>query len=167
MTELRKVIAIDFDGCLCKNEWPEIGEPYKDVFAAAIAEQKKGTAIILNTCRFGELLLQAVAFCAENGLVFDAVNENLQERIEAYGGDCRKISADEYWDDRAVQFFRGKSVSERIGMLIEKVKELEKKYQEQGFDHVGYRTEHVIEILERTKNEMDTFGNGGVKADEE
>ena len=36
------------------------------------------------------------------GLYFDAVNANLPERIAYFGGDCRKISADEYWDDRAV-----------------------------------------------------------------
>lgn len=27
MSELRKAIAIDFDGCLCKNMWPDIGPP--------------------------------------------------------------------------------------------------------------------------------------------
>lgn len=126
MDGLRKVIAIDFDGCLCENKWPEIGEPYIGVFAAAIEEQKKGTAIILNTCRFGDLLKQAVDFCAENGLVFDAVNENLQERIDAYGGDCRKISADEYWDDKAVQFFKGRSLSD-IKDVFEVVKRWWKK----------------------------------------
>ena len=30
------------------------------------------------------------------------VNENLQERNEMFGANSRKISADEYWDDRAV-----------------------------------------------------------------
>ena len=32
----------------------------------------------------------------------DEVNKNLPEIIEAFGGDCRKIFANEYWDDRAV-----------------------------------------------------------------
>jgi hypothetical protein len=32
--------------------------------------------------------------------VFDAYNENLPERIAEYGGDCRKISADFYVDDK-------------------------------------------------------------------
>lgn len=27
-------------------------------------------------------------------------NENLPERIAQYGGDCRKISADYYFDDK-------------------------------------------------------------------
>lgn len=36
------------------------------------------------------------------GLFFDEVNANLSERIEEYGEESRKISADEYWDDKAV-----------------------------------------------------------------
>jgi hypothetical protein len=36
------------------------------------------------------------------GLVFDAYNENLPELIERYGGDCRKISADFYADDKNI-----------------------------------------------------------------
>ena len=35
-------------------------------------------------------------------MIFDAINENLPERLEYYGCESRKISADEYWDDRAV-----------------------------------------------------------------
>ena len=37
-----------------------------------------------------------------HGLRFDAVNENLPENIEFFGNDCRKVWANEYWDDRAV-----------------------------------------------------------------
>lgn len=37
-----------------------------------------------------------------HGIIFDAVNENLPEIIEAFGGDCRKIFANEYIDDRAI-----------------------------------------------------------------
>ena len=32
--------------------------------------------------------------------IYDAVNENLPEIIERYGGDSRKIFADIYIDDR-------------------------------------------------------------------
>lgn len=30
------------------------------------------------------------------------MNDNLPERVALYGGDTRKVSADEYWDDLAV-----------------------------------------------------------------
>ena len=40
---------------------------------------------------------------------FDYINENVPERIQRYGLDCRKIGADIYLDDRA------KSISEIVG----------------------------------------------------
>ena len=99
---MRKAIAIDFDGCLCEWAWPEIGAPHMDVINAAVAEQENGAALILWTCRVGGLLEAAVDWCSSYGLEFDAVNANLPERIAAYKNDCRKVNADEYWDDRAV-----------------------------------------------------------------
>lgn len=99
---MRKAIAIDFDGCLCESAWPEIGAPHTDVINAAIRERENGAALILWTCRVGGLLESAVEWCRSYGLEFDAVNANLPERISEYQTDCRKVSADEYWDDRAV-----------------------------------------------------------------
>lgn len=95
------VIAIDFDGTLCESSWPEIGEPRWPVIDAAVQRQKAGDKLILWTCREGQLLGEAVIWCANHGLRFDAVNDNLPERIAEYGNNPRKISADEYWDDRA------------------------------------------------------------------
>ena len=99
---MRRVIAIDFDGCLCENKWPEIGAPNVEVIDAARREKQNGAALILWTCRVGERLGEAVAWCERLGLTFDAVNANLPERIAAYQNDCRKVNADEYWDDAAV-----------------------------------------------------------------
>jgi hypothetical protein len=100
---MRKVIAIDFDGCLVDSQWPQIGEPHPAVFSRAIAEKEKGSALILWTCRTGEHLDRAVKFCRERGLEFDAVNDNLPEIVEAFNGsNCRKVVATEYWDDHAV-----------------------------------------------------------------
>ncbi len=100
---MRKAIAIDFDGCLCENTWPGIGSPNMEVIHAALREKEKGAALILWTCREGAKLKAALIFCENLGLTFDAVNANLPERIDFYGSDCRKIGADEYWDDRAVR----------------------------------------------------------------
>lgn len=97
---MRKVIAIDFDGTLCENAWPEIGQEHKGIIEFAKYERENGAALILWTCRCGELLDAAVAWCRERGLEFDAVNENLPERVAQYGGtESRKVSADEYWED--------------------------------------------------------------------
>ena len=98
----QKVIAVDFDGCLCTNRWPMIGKANTGVIQALIYLRSRGTKIILWTCRTGALLEQAVAWCTRHGLRFDAVNHNLPEHVAQYGSDTRKVHADEYWDDRAV-----------------------------------------------------------------
>ena len=100
-----KIIAVDFDGTLVENKWPEIGETNKEVLHYCLNEQKKGARIILWTNRGGEQLDNAVKWCEEHGLKLDAVNENLPESIERFGGDTRKIFADEFIDDRAVSGF--------------------------------------------------------------
>lgn len=94
-------IAVDFDGTLCRNAWPEIGEPIIRMIEAAKEAKRHGAKLILYTCREKKLLCEAVAWCAVRGLKFDAVNANLQSRIDKYGADCRKISYDELWDDLA------------------------------------------------------------------
>ena len=52
--------------------------------------------------RAGKELDAAIVACKEWGLNFDTVNQSLPEWIEAWGGDSRKVGADEYWDDKAV-----------------------------------------------------------------
>lgn len=101
---MRHVIAIDFDGTLCDHEFPNIGKPKWDIINAAKEAQVNGNAIILWTCRDGELLNRAVAWCKDKGLIFDAINENLSEVIEAFDLDTRKVIASEYWDDKAKHF---------------------------------------------------------------
>lgn len=97
-----KVIAVDFDGCICTMKYPNIGEPNWEVINALKKEKAQGTKLILWTCRCDEALQAAVEACNSWGLQFDAVNENVTERLVKYGySDSRKISADEYWDDLA------------------------------------------------------------------
>lgn len=110
-----KIIAVDFDGTLCENKYPEFGAPRKDVINRLLKEQQAGARVILWTCRSGEDLASAIYWCLEQGLVFDAINENLKETVEYFGSDSRKICADEYWDDKAVLPFErdGKQTTER------------------------------------------------------
>ena len=96
------IIAVDFDGCLCTDEWPGIGKPNLRALHELKKRQRNGARIILWTCRTGEMLQAALDWCRLFGLDFDAVNANVQEVIDAYGGDARKIFAHEYWDDKAV-----------------------------------------------------------------
>ena len=100
---ISKIIAVDFDGCLVTNQYPDIGEPIIETISALKAEHENGAKIILWTCRRGKHLVDAVAWCVDQGIHLDAANRNLPEVIEAFGGDTRKIFTNEYWDDRAVR----------------------------------------------------------------
>jgi len=101
-SQIPYAIAIDFDGILCQNAYPDIGDPNWDTIHQALKEQNNGAKLILWTCREGRSLERAVAACAGWGLTFDAVNENLPEWRKAYRTDPRKVGANEYWDDRNV-----------------------------------------------------------------
>ena len=74
-----KVIATDFDGTLCENKWPDIGEPNEEIIHYLKEQQAAGAKIILWTCRVGERLEEAVRWCCDRGLIFDAVNENIPD----------------------------------------------------------------------------------------
>lgn len=95
--------AVDFDGTLCENAYPEIGAPNLPLIDRLIACRRYfDVKLILWTCREGEMLTRAVEFCRRYGLEFDAVNDNTEELKKAYGTNPRKIGADFYIDDKAV-----------------------------------------------------------------
>ena len=96
------IIAVDFDGTLCVDAYPEIGQANKKLIWELINRQAEGDKLILWTCRAEGRLNDAVEWCAKQGLSFDAVNENLPETILRWGADSRKITADIYIDDRSV-----------------------------------------------------------------
>lgn len=95
------VVAVDFDGTLSISDFPGQGQPNRVLFKE-LMDVRDEIILILWTCRVGIALTDAVAWCKEHGLEFDAVNENCQQSIEQYT-DCRKILADVYIDDRALR----------------------------------------------------------------
>lgn len=101
MTKMREVWAVDFDGTLCRNAWPDIGEANMPLIEQLKMAKQSGIGLVLWTCREGEAQHRAVLWCAGFGLYFDAVNRNVPERMALYGCDSRKVSADVYIDDRA------------------------------------------------------------------
>lgn len=94
------IYAVDFDGTLCENLYPAIGEPNRALIDYLKKQQSVGDKLILWTCRDGMDLKMAVGWCREQGLVFNAVNDNLPDIKKAYGTNPRKITADVYIDDR-------------------------------------------------------------------
>ena len=96
-----QIIAVDFDGTLCTDCFPDIGQPNTALIVLLQGLKQQGRQIILWTCRCGKQLEEAVEWCRKRELEFDAVNENLPEIIEKYGSDGRKIYADVYIDDKS------------------------------------------------------------------
>ena len=99
------IIAVDFDGTLCENQYPYAGCP--NHYLLSVLRQLKSNGeveLILWTCRVGKNLQFAVDWCKDHGIEFDAVNENLPRIVDQFGGDNRKVFADLYIDDRSVDF---------------------------------------------------------------
>lgn len=96
-----QIIAVDFDGTLCSENYPEIGLPNLPLIYLLKQLRGQGKKLILWTCRCESYLEEAVKWCGEFGLEFDAVNENVPETLALYGMESRKISADVYIDDKA------------------------------------------------------------------
>lgn len=97
------IIAVDFDGVLCENKFPEIGPPCYDVISSIRELMDMGHEVVLWTTRNGEELTAAVNWCKDRGLHFCAVNgpapSNEKEYRDKYPTQSRKIYADVYIDD--------------------------------------------------------------------
>ena len=98
------IIAVDFDGTIVQDKYPLIGEQYPHAFEVLKKWKEHGHILILWTCRNDNsehpfVLQNAINFCLENGLDFDAVNNNYHAI-----GFCPypKIYADVYIDDRSI-----------------------------------------------------------------
>lgn len=97
------IIAIDFDGTIVENAFPEIGALRKNAKEVINRLYKEGHDIIVNTCRSGRDETGAIIFLVKSGIPFHCVNRNLEKTIAEYNIDSRKISADVYIDDRNLQ----------------------------------------------------------------
>lgn len=101
--ELPYILAVDFDGTLVSNKWPEIGTPNWLVVDLVKRLQDNGAKLILWTCRTDDHLENAASFCKnELGIAFDAVNENLPEVMALFGGNPRKVFFHGCLDDRNI-----------------------------------------------------------------
>ena len=114
------IIAVDFDGVITEQDaFPKIGDIAPDCKEVMNRLSKEGVTWILNTCRVDEYLMDAVMFCVEHKLPITKTNRNWPERIAMFGGDCRKISADVYVDDKNLGGFPGwLAVEKEILMMM-------------------------------------------------
>jgi hypothetical protein len=100
------ILAIDFDGTLVADRFPEIGPPLFGAFESVRKLRENGYKLILWTCRTDlperAYLTEAVEFCRKQGVEFDAVNDNLPDAPFIDKGNCRKVYADRYIDDKSI-----------------------------------------------------------------
>ena len=95
-------IAVDFDGTIVEDKYPQIGK--ERPFAVATLKQlmKDGHYLILWTVRKGEKLDDAVKWCEDRGIRFFAVNKDYADDELDQLHHSRKIKADLFIDDRSV-----------------------------------------------------------------
>lgn len=108
------VIAIDYDGTIIDGgAYPNKGTIRPDAAKVIKWLKSKGATLILWTCREGQALKNAKELLEENGLEFDAFNENADNYYTS-----RKIVADIYIDDMAWPRIPidWKSIGESFGM---------------------------------------------------
>lgn len=100
------IIAVDFDGTIVEDAYPNIGKPQLFAFDTLKRLQNDGHRLILWTYRHGSKLEEAVAFCKSNGIEFYAINQSFPG--DHYEGKMsRKIAADIFIDDRNIGGFIG------------------------------------------------------------
>lgn len=92
-------VAIDFDGTIVTNRFPELGEEVPGAFKWMRRFQELGAKLILLTMRsHGQrnpwVLRDAINFCETRGIVFDLINENPQDWTKS-----NKVYAHVYIDD--------------------------------------------------------------------
>jgi hydroxymethylpyrimidine pyrophosphatase-like HAD family hydrolase len=99
-------IAIDFDGTIVEDAYPDIGKPMLFAFETLKELQKQKHQLILWTYRSGNELEEAVEYCKKYGIEFYAINQSYPEEVYE-SGISRKIHAHVFIDDRNIGGFPG------------------------------------------------------------
>lgn len=100
-------IAIDFDGTIVEDRYPEIGELKPGAKQVIELFKKENRTVVIWTCRTGKPLIEAINFLLEHQIPFDRINASCPNDIAKYGSDTRKINADIYIDDKNFGGFPG------------------------------------------------------------
>ena len=96
-----RFIAVDFDGTITAlDSYPNIGRENPHAIRVIKKLKKDGCKIILNTCRQGKPLQEAVEWVKSKGVELYAVNDNPWATEKWGGTDCKKVFAHVYIDDR-------------------------------------------------------------------
>ena len=130
------IVAVDFDGILCEDAFPEIGKPEYPMISVVRQLIDAGHDVILWTSRVDDKLQEAVEWCKDYGLHFCAINDNAPNNVAEYGTNPRKVYADIYIDDRSLLFLKYKNhrTDPSSARVINKIKEILKEDNNHGKD---------------------------------
>ena len=126
---MSQIIACDFDGCLCEDMYPAIGEENAVLITMLKTMKKRGDKLILWTCRTGKALKSAIAWCKDKGLYWDAINDDVPDVKQNYTKHYnRKIFADVYIDEKSVNItcYKGNYYAKTNNEAFETAKEAAK-----------------------------------------
>ncbi len=96
------IIAVDFDGTIVCDCYPEIGKERTFAIETLKALIHEGHQLILWSVREGPLLQEAVEWCRERGVEFYAVNEDYPGQAKDDKFYTRKLKVDLFIDDRNI-----------------------------------------------------------------
>ena len=121
------IITVDFDGVLVQDAFPRIGEPdHEMVDLVRLLIQKPGVEVVLWTSRVDQPLEDAIVWCEQMGLTFDAINDNAPSNKRKYGklypDGTRKVYADYYLDDHNMGYSRQMAIGIIKSILRRKIK---------------------------------------------
>lgn len=98
----KAILAIDFDLTICMSEYPYLGEERNEAGMHIRWLASEGYGIVINTCREGLTLADAIKWLHRHNIPYHYINCNFPHLIAEYGADCRKVSADLYIDDNCL-----------------------------------------------------------------
>jgi 8-oxo-dGTP pyrophosphatase MutT (NUDIX family) len=105
------IIAVDFDGTVCEDKYPEVGIFLPGAVETLKALYTAGHDIVLWTCRRGKEAEAAWKACMDAGIPFSGINE---------GDYCRekhtykKLFADLYIDDKSLEHYGRKVIWDAV-----------------------------------------------------
>jgi hypothetical protein len=98
----KAIISIDFDETIAIVNFPTIISVRELAKESINSLFDQGYFIIINTCRDNEHLESAINWLNEEQIKYHLINDNNEYLCHIFRGNCRKISADIYIDDKNI-----------------------------------------------------------------
>ena len=96
---VKKVIAIDFDGTIVDDKFPDFGDVKEGAKEVINELLEVGHEVIIWSCQDAEEIEHVLY---RLGINYTAINENTESMMQRWGNNPRKIGADNFIDDKGL-----------------------------------------------------------------